>query len=205
MPAFAVVAPCPIPTANPMSAPTVQPAETLYPFECPPWNSLWLWWLLTVAVLVAVYYAAAVILFPVFFVLPVLLIAWNGRLARALLAVAALCAIRIVFQFHWGLPWGLAAALVNAAVRYAVLSLLAVLTARVATHTRVMRRRVRMLEGMLPICGFCKDIRDDAGGWVKLENYISRHSAAQFTTGICPDCARQHYGAYLEKHGARHA
>ena len=186
-----------------MSAPTAQPAETLYPFERRPWNSAWLWWLLTVAVLVVDYYAAAVILFPVFFVLPVLLIAWNGRLSRALLAVAALCAIRIVFHFHWGLPWGLAAALINAAIRCAVLSLLAVLTSRVATHTRGMRRRVRLLEGMLPICGFCKDIRDDADGWVKLENYISRHSEAQFTTGICPDCARRQYGEYLEKRGAR--
>ncbi len=156
-------------------------------------------WLLAGAVLIADFYTPPVILFPIFFILPVLLIAWHDRLSRALLAVALLCAVRISFHFHWGLPWGLAAVFINAAIRWAVLSLVAILTSRVANHTRTMRRRVRQLEGMLPICGFCKDIRDDAGGWVKLENYISRHSEAQFTTGVCPGCAEKHYSAYLEK------
>jgi hypothetical protein len=151
---------------------------------------------------VADYYSATVILFPVFFVLPVLLIAWHGRLSRALFAVGVLCVARLIFAWTSGMPWSVAVALINAAIRGAVLSLLAVLTARVASHSREMRRHVRLLEGMLPICGFCKDIRSDAGTWVKLENYISSHSEAQFTTGICPDCARLHYSAYLEKRGA---
>ena len=48
--------------------------------------------------------------------------------------------------------------------------------------------RVRQLQGMLPICCYCKKIRDDQNYWQKVENYISDHSEAQFSHGICPDC-----------------
>jgi hypothetical protein len=49
---------------------------------------------------------------------------------------------------------------------------------------------VRTLSGMLPICMNCKKIRDDAGYWQQIEAYISEHSKAQFTHGICPQCAK---------------
>lgn len=48
---------------------------------------------------------------------------------------------------------------------------------------------VKALSGLLPICSSCKKIRDDGGYWNQLESYISRHSQAQFTHGVCPDCA----------------
>ncbi len=48
---------------------------------------------------------------------------------------------------------------------------------------------VQVLSGLLPICSSCKKIRDDAGYWTKLETYISHHSGAQFSHGLCPDCA----------------
>jgi streptogramin lyase len=48
--------------------------------------------------------------------------------------------------------------------------------------------RVKQLSGLLPICSCCKKIRDDKGYWNQLENYISTHSEADFTHGICPDC-----------------
>jgi hypothetical protein len=52
---------------------------------------------------------------------------------------------------------------------------------------------VRYLSGLLPICSGCKKIRDDAGYWTKLETYISRHSGAQFSHGLCPECAKIMY------------
>lgn len=48
---------------------------------------------------------------------------------------------------------------------------------------------VKTLRGLLPICGSCKKIRDDRGIWNKIETYISQHSDASFTHGLCPDCA----------------
>jgi len=48
--------------------------------------------------------------------------------------------------------------------------------------------RIKQLEGIIPICSYCKKIRDDENIWLKLETYISQHSVAEFSHGICPDC-----------------
>jgi hypothetical protein len=47
---------------------------------------------------------------------------------------------------------------------------------------------VRTLQGIIPICSHCKKIRDDRGAWNQLEEYISRHSGAEFSHGYCPEC-----------------
>ncbi len=52
---------------------------------------------------------------------------------------------------------------------------------------------VKTLRGFLPICAYCKKIRDDAGYWQKIEMYIQQRSEAQFTHGICPECAKMLY------------
>ncbi len=52
---------------------------------------------------------------------------------------------------------------------------------------------VKTLSGMLPICSYCKKIRDDKGYWNQLESYIHEHSDAQFSHGICPECTRKYY------------
>lgn len=52
---------------------------------------------------------------------------------------------------------------------------------------------VKQLSGLLPICAACKKIRDDQGYWQKIETYISQHSQAQFTHGICPECSEKLY------------
>jgi len=50
---------------------------------------------------------------------------------------------------------------------------------------------VRTLGGMLPICSSCKKIRDDKGYWSQIESYISEHSGAEFSHGICPECEKK--------------
>lgn len=50
---------------------------------------------------------------------------------------------------------------------------------------------VRRLRGLLPICAYCKKIRDDKGYWNQLEAYLSERSEVSFTHGICPDCAKR--------------
>src|SRR5882724_2593203 len=52
---------------------------------------------------------------------------------------------------------------------------------------------VKQLEGLLPICANCKSIRDDGGEWNRIEDYVSEHSQAVFSHGICPSCAHQLY------------
>ena len=53
---------------------------------------------------------------------------------------------------------------------------------------------VKTLRGLIPICARCKKIRDDKGFWNQIEKYISAHSEALFTHGICPECAEKLYG-----------
>lgn len=53
--------------------------------------------------------------------------------------------------------------------------------------------KVKVLSGFLPICSSCKKIRDDRGYWNQIESYIQEHSEADFSHGICPDCAVKLY------------
>lgn len=53
--------------------------------------------------------------------------------------------------------------------------------------------RVRRLEGLLPICAHCKQIRDQEGRWVQIERFVSARSDAQFSHGICPGCLDTHF------------
>lgn len=53
--------------------------------------------------------------------------------------------------------------------------------------------RVRTLEGLLPICCYCKNIRDERGFWFSIETYIHNHSNAKFSHGICPNCLAEHH------------
>lgn len=48
--------------------------------------------------------------------------------------------------------------------------------------------RVKVLQGLLPICSYCKKIRNDENYWQRVEDYISQHTDTQFSHGICPDC-----------------
>ena len=58
---------------------------------------------------------------------------------------------------------------------------------------------IKTLEGIVPICSFCKKVRDDKGYWEQVEVYVSKHSHADFSHSICPDCLKEHYPEYIGK------
>lgn len=60
--------------------------------------------------------------------------------------------------------------------------------------------QVNSLKGLLPICSSCKKIRDDEGYWHQVEEYVKRHSEAEFSHGICPDCMKRLYPKYYQKY-----
>lgn len=65
---------------------------------------------------------------------------------------------------------------------------------------------VNLLRGILPICSYCKNVRDDRDYWQSVECYISEHSEAQFSHSICPDCYEAVVRPQLERmRGARAA
>lgn len=55
------------------------------------------------------------------------------------------------------------------------------------------KSEIKVLSGLLPICASCKRIRDEDGSWHNVEHYITEHSAAEFSHGLCPDCAQKLY------------
>lgn len=58
---------------------------------------------------------------------------------------------------------------------------------------------VKQLRGIIPICARCKKIRSDDGFWMQVEHYISEHSEAEFSHGLCPICMREMYPTLSEK------
>ncbi|MGB5686468.1 MAG: response regulator [Candidatus Electrothrix sp.] len=79
--------------------------------------------------------------------------------------------------------------------------------ARISTHITLRKREreleealeeIKTLTGILPICSYCKQIRNDAGYWQQVEEYISEHSQAMFSHGVCPVC----YKKVMERLGA---
>jgi hypothetical protein len=75
------------------------------------------------------------------------------------------------------------------------------LVAHTAKQTRELQKEVHILEGLLPICSFCKKIRNTSDTWEAIEKYISEHSEAQFSHSLCPDCAVEQYPDYFKARG----
>jgi DNA-binding response OmpR family regulator len=59
--------------------------------------------------------------------------------------------------------------------------------------------QVKQLKGLLPICMFCKKIRNDENYWQKVEEYFGEHTGADFSHSICPECLEKHYSQYVKK------
>lgn len=67
---------------------------------------------------------------------------------------------------------------------------------QLATQFRELRQaldHIKTLQGIVPICMFCKKIRDDQGYWDQVEVYVSKHTNAEFSHGICQECMDKHY------------
>jgi hypothetical protein len=64
-----------------------------------------------------------------------------------------------------------------------------------------MRAELDLLRGILPTCAGCKRIRTDDGMWEQMELYVAKHSAAEFSHGLCPACVDRLYPDFREKKG----
>lgn len=64
---------------------------------------------------------------------------------------------------------------------------------RVAERIVQLTERVRTLEGILPMCAYCRRIRDERGAYQSLEEFVSDKTPTQFSHGVCPDCVKKHF------------
>ncbi len=131
--------------------------------------------------------------FPILYILPIIMAAWQQQrpLAYALAVVMPLA--RIGFHFPWQETQLLSLAVLNAVIFILALVFYTYLADRVAWQNKALMTKVRTLEGILPICASCKRIRNEAGEYVQMEKYISEHSQASFSHGLCRECARKLY------------
>lgn len=147
------------------------------------------------------------------FTVAVLISSWRGGLWPGMFSVVlATASFEYFFSAHAGHLGLHLADLLRLAVFAGVAATIASMTARRRAALRNEQRiraelqraldEIKVLRGILPICMYCKQIRNDGGLWERLEKYLSEHSEAEFTHGICPECYRKHHPEiYKQQHG----
>jgi hypothetical protein len=154
--------------------------------------------LVAVIVLIIDYFTGKFIRFPITYVIPVGLAAWRNKKVTAYTIAVLLPLARLWFQFPWYETQSLYESAINASVRVSALVLYAYLVDRTAWQTRALEKKVGTLEGILPICASCKRIRNEKGEYVQLEKYITEHSEASFSHGLCQECSKKLYPEYFK-------
>lgn len=177
-----------------------RPWWLLPPGHLHPW-----WWVGVAALLLWIDYITGLYNeLPALYFIPVTLAAWYSGRRPALALAVAMPLIHLVFLLTVGTPAGspgslgsLTPLIATTLLRGAIIVVVALWFARLSEHEQELHRHVHTLEGLLPICAFCKNIRDEAGNWERLESFISKRSEAQFSHGFCPSCQKAHYADYL--------
>ena len=109
------------------------------------------------------------------------------------LAQAAVMILRVILlhtlpldgpYFKWG-------AVNEAMFLWNIIFVFSLLASILLMASEKLQAEIKTLRGIVPICAHCKKIRDDQGYWQQVEQYVTNHSEAQFSHGICPECMEQ--------------
>ena len=160
---------------------------------------LFCWALLALAVLVIDYMTGPYIRFPILYLLPITLASWRNGFKRGLVFAVAMPLVHLSFSNFWITPFTLFYATINTFIRIAVFVAFAYLVNKVGVQKRELEKEIQTLKGILPICSFCKKIRNQEGSWESLERYISTRTDAEFSHGLCPECARKNYPQFYKE------
>jgi len=152
-------------------------------------------WILLAVISVAVdYYTGKAYNFPILIAIPIALATWyNGRVFGIITGIIITAGeLYVISTWLYTIPYIMITLylLVRLVLVFSFIFLIDIISRQ--------KKELKILRGFLPICSFCKKIRDDRGSWVQLENYIDDHSEAKFSHSVCPECARQHYGEYIK-------
>ena len=154
------------------------------------------WWVPGVAALMVVdYFTGPTTPLPVVYAVPVTVAAWYSGQTTGLWLALALPTGRLALELYvWTPPPpSTQEALLTAMIRISTFTLLALLTFRLSEHERALERDLAVLQGLLPLCSFCKSIKNDKNEWESLESYLESRSGAAFSHGICPDCSHRRF------------
>lgn len=151
-----------------------------------------------------------------FYALPVAITAWGVGRAGAVGMSALAMGTWFCANLLWRNPYSSAFYLAwNTMLRCGWILIVALAVARIrADLTRAQTLNVQLedtlgqvkqLRGLLPICAWCKRIRNDSGYWEQLEAYLAKHAEVSFTHGICPACEPRQLGLDPSTHDTRHS
>ena len=158
-----------------------------------------MWWVGVAILLLWLDYAFGLdAQFPFFYYIPVTLAAWYSGRTPALALAVGLPLVQFVFVMLRTPQESLLTLAAITLARSVIIVVTALWFARLSKHERDLHRHVKTLEGLLPICAFCKNIRNEGGDWERLEAFISKRSTAQFSHAFCPTCTKLHYPDFVE-------
>jgi hypothetical protein len=132
--------------------------------------------------------------FPALFFIPILYAAWYGGF-RWGLPFCLLPFVHVLNMWLRGAP-DIFVPTLTAAFRSVILVPIVIWLSSLASSQRALRREVEMLQGLLPICSYCKRIQDDQGDWQPVERYVQERFEAKFTHSICENCVREQESAW---------
>lgn len=122
---------------------------------------------------------------PILYAGLVLLGLWSPH-PRFALAAASIATLLSILGFFFSPPGGVF--WIGTANRLMALTIIWV-TAIIVLRYKRAEQTTKTLRGLLPICAWCKKVRDDKGYWKQIEEYMEQHSEAHFTHGMCAECA----------------
>jgi len=155
---------------------------------------------IAVTVLIIDYATGKLVEFPILYALPIGLAAWKLKKNLAFFMAMALPSIRVVILiFLWNGTTSLPVAFINAPIKMIALFIYAFLINRIALQTLSLKKEVRVLHGLLPVCASCKRIRNEKGEYEQMEKYISEHSEASFSHGLCSECVKRLYPEFYKE------
>ena len=129
-----------------------------------------------------------------FYVIPIILVAWFGSRTAAILF--ALLSATLWFFVDLGHPYGVWYIGIWNAINHLVLYLIIVYTvawisANTKERIRVSEAKLAKLHSLLPLCAWCKKLRNDNGYWQEVDEYLKLLTNQDITHGICPDCIKK--------------
>ncbi len=157
------------------------------------------WVAIAILVLIGDYYTPPYLQFTIISLIPIALSSWYSGWRWGVPMALVLTVLRAFIVRAEDILWPIQEIIANTLNEAVMLALFSILISRLAIQHRKLLKEVQILEGLLPICMHCKKIRNAEDSWEPLEKYITEHSEAQFSHGLCADCAKKHYGDYLKK------
>ena len=159
------------------------------------------WVPVTAGLLAIDYFTGPYFQFPAVYSLPVTLAGWFSGAGAGLTLAVVLPLSRLAFMLTlWGEPWDASTIVATAITRIGVFSVMAVMAARLAEHERALTREVEVLVSLLPVCAYCRRIRDAGDEWSTLDDYATKRKSG-ISTGLCPDCARARFPEHVAPPG----